>query len=94
MASAQARQSQRAPLRQESPGLRRAAPQRREPVWQDYLLFFIGIPVALAVLFSMVGTRLTNGMPYLDSLLYLVLHMFTAWWPVCLGVFFIKFCFR
>jgi len=74
--------------------INRPAPASRAPVWQDYLLYFLGIPVGLAVLFSLVGTRLTYGMPYLDALIYMLLHMFTAWWTVNIGAFIIKYSFR
>ena len=60
----------------------------------DYLLFFIGIPVSLGVIFSLVGTRLTYGMPYLDALVYMILHMFIAWWSVNLGAAIVKLSFR
>ena len=66
----------------------------REPYWVDHLLFFVGIPVCLAMMFSLVGIRLTNGMPYLDALAYMCLHMFIAWWSVSLGATLIKFIFR
>jgi hypothetical protein len=69
-------------------------PKQRDPLWVDYLLFFLGIPVALGFVFSLVGTKLTNGMPYLDSLLYLNIHLLTAWLPVCIGAYIIKFSFR
>jgi len=74
--------------------INRPAPASRAPVWQDYLLYFLGIPAGLAVVFSLVGTRLTYGMPYLDALIYMLLHMFTAWWTVNLGAFIIKYSFR
>ena len=74
--------------------LNRPAPAARAPVWQDYLLYFLGIPVGLAVVFSLVGIRLTYGMPYLDALLYMLLHMFTAWWTVNIGASIIKYSFR
>jgi hypothetical protein len=81
-----------------SPGngtkINRALPTRRDPVWVDYLLFFLGIPVAMGFVFSLVGTKLTNGMPYLDSLFYMNIHLLTAWLPVCLGAYIIKFSFR
>lgn len=62
-------------------------PDWRQPQPADYLYFFIGIPVALAVLFSMVGIRLTAGMPYLDALGYMILHMLLAWAAVSGGAF-------
>jgi hypothetical protein len=74
--------------------INRPAPTARPPVWQDYLLYFIGIPVGLAVVFSLVGIRLTYGMPYLDALIYMLLHMFTAWWTVNMGAYVIKYSFR
>jgi len=72
----------------------RNRPQRRAPVGLDYLLFFFGIPAAMGIIFSLVGTRLTNGMPYLDSLVYMIIHMLTAWLPVCLGAYLVKYSFR
>jgi hypothetical protein len=87
MSSASSEQNIAAPIN-------RPAPASRTPVWQDYLLYFLGIPVGLAVIFSLVGTRLTYGMPYLDALIYMLLHMFTAWWSVNIGAFIIKYSFR
>jgi hypothetical protein len=74
--------------------LRRPAPGNRDPIWTDYLAFFVGLPVGIGILFSLVGTRLTMNMPYLPALLYLILHMFIAWWAVSVGCALIKFCFR
>lgn len=82
------------PETQEPVVFRRPAALRREPQWLDYLLFFVGLPASVAVVFSMVGTRLTNGMPYLDALAYMIVHMFIAWWSVSLGAAIIKFSFR
>jgi len=62
-------------------------PTWRPPERADYLWFFLGIPAGIGLLFSLVGTRLTNGMPYADALVYMVLHMFVAWWVVSLGAF-------
>jgi len=73
---------------------RRPASLRREPYWVDHLLFFVAIPVCIAMMFSLVGIRLTNGMPYIDALAYMTLHMFIAWWSVSLGATLIKFIFR
>ncbi len=67
---------------------------RQTPSQSDYLLFFLGIPAGTAVLFSLVGVRLTLGMPYLDSLGYLLLHMFIAWWSVSLGATLVKTLFK
>ena len=64
------------------------------PKQADYLLFFLGIPAATAVLFALVGIRLTAGMPYLDSLGYMLIHMFIAWWSVSLGSSIVKQLFR
>ncbi len=73
---------------------KRPAPVRRPPRPLDYLLYFFGIPVGLAIVFSLVGTRLTYGMPYLDALFYMLVHMFIAWWSVNLGATIIKLSFR
>jgi hypothetical protein len=94
MATASAQHTGQPPLPAAGKVLQSPTPTCRAPLPMDYALFFVAIPLVLAFIFSMVGTRLTNGMPYLDSLAYMSLHMFTAWWPVCLGGFFIKFCFR
>jgi hypothetical protein len=77
-----------------SAGNIRAAGAWREPNSLDYLVFFIGIPVGIAFIFSLVGVRLITGMPYLDGLGYMILHMLTAWWSVSLGAWVIKFAFR
>lgn len=66
----------------------------REPAWIDGVLFFIGIPAFFAFMFSLVGIRLIAGMPYLDGLGYMLVHMFIAWWSVSWGATFIKFAFR
>jgi hypothetical protein len=78
----------------DSAGFRSPAPLRRAPRPLDYPLFFIGVPVGLAIVFSLVGTRLTYGMPYFDALIYMMLHMFVAWWSVNLGAAIVKWCFR
>ncbi|MBT8131855.1 MAG: LytTR family transcriptional regulator [Gammaproteobacteria bacterium] len=57
-------------------------PEWREPTRIDYLRFFVGVPVAVGVFFSLVGTRLTTQMPYFAALVYMVLHMFVVWWMV------------
>jgi hypothetical protein len=75
-------------------GYKQQAPFGQKPLGRDYLLFYIGIPVSLGILFSLIGTRLTYGMPYLDALLYMIVHMFIAWWTVNLGAIIIKACFR
>lgn len=69
-------------------------PPWRQPTLRDGLRFFIGIPLMLAVIFSMVGIRLTYGMPYIDALVYMILHMFIAWWSVNLGASLIKLSLR
>lgn len=63
----------------------RRQPNLRAPQRADFLAFFLGVPVALAFLFSLVGIRLINGMPYFAGLLYMLLHMLIAWWAVSLG---------
>lgn len=75
------------------PQIRRAL-DGREPALADYWLFFVGIPAAIAVLFSMVGVRLIMGLPYLVGLGYMLLHMFTAWWSVSLGSWLVRYAFR
>jgi len=45
-------------------------------------------------LFSLVGIRLTTGMPYLDSLGYMLIHMSIAWWSVSIGSSIVKQLFR
>lgn len=72
-------------LESSRPLLARRQPQLRPPQRQDYLAFFIGAPVLLAFVFSLVEIRLINGLPYLVGLLYTLLHMFLAWWLVSLG---------
>jgi len=62
-------------------------PEWRTPRRIDYIRFFIGIPAAVGVLFSLVGTRLTSELPYLAALVYMVLHMFVVWWLVSAGAF-------
>jgi len=74
--------------------INRPAPPARNPQLIDYLLFFIAIPVIIAFIFSMVGTRLTTHMPYLDSLAYMVLHMFIAWWAVSVCAWAVKLACR
>jgi hypothetical protein len=46
-------------------------PAWRKPDWLDGLLFFLGLPVGIAFLFSLVGIRLINGMPYWQGLTYM-----------------------
>lgn len=93
MGSATVRHSTPAPGK-DAKAFRRAAPVRREPRAVDWLLFFIGIPVGFAFMFSIVGTRLTVGMEYFDELVYILLHMFTAWWTITLVTAIVKFSFR
>ncbi|MCP4001251.1 MAG: LytTR family transcriptional regulator [Gammaproteobacteria bacterium] len=69
-------------------------PPWRQPTLRDRLRFFIGIPLLLALVFSLVGIRLTHGMAYFDALAYMILHMFIAWWSVCLGATVIKLSLR
>ena len=72
----------------------RERPTWRAPIWQDYLVFFIGVPAGIGFIFSLVGTRLIANMPYIDGLLYMVIHMFVAWWTISLAAAAIKFAFR
>jgi hypothetical protein len=60
----------------------------------DFAIFFVGIPVAIAFIFSLVGVRLIAGMAYLDGLVYMILHMFIAWWSVSLCAWILKAMFR
>jgi hypothetical protein len=69
-------------------------PGWRAPTWRDYLIFFGAIPAGIGFLFSLVGIRLIAGMPYFDALLYMILHMFVAWWCVSIGAGGIKYAFR
>lgn len=69
-------------------------PEWRNANSADYLYFFIGVPVGIAVLFSLVGIRLTVGMPYLGALGYMILHMFLTWWVVSAGAYFVRFLCR
>jgi uncharacterized membrane protein SpoIIM required for sporulation len=48
----------------------------------------------MAILFSLVGIRLISGMPYLDGLGYMLLHMFIAWWSVSSGAWVVRYIFR
>lgn len=82
------------PEADDAAAFRRLTPADRPPRPVDYLLYFFGIPISLAIIFSMVGIRLTYGMPYMDALVYMVAHMFVAWWSVNLGAAVIKFSFR
>jgi len=82
------------PQADDSAIFRTAAPLQREPRPLDYALYLIGIPAVLGLVFSLVGTRLTYGMPYPDALVYMLLHMFTAWWSVNLGAAITKYSFR
>jgi hypothetical protein len=69
-------------------------PTWRSPDWLDYLLFFGALPAGIAFLFSLVGIRLINGMPYWQGLIYMLIHMAIAWWSVSIGAGVIKFTFR
>jgi len=69
-------------------------PQWRAPDRVDALLFFVLLPIAIAFLFSLVEIRLTKDVPYPVALLYMVLHMFVAWWMVSAGCFLIKYICR
>jgi hypothetical protein len=69
-------------------------PDRREPVWLDGMIFFVGIPVAIAFIFSLVGIRLIADMPYPDALLYMILHMLVAWWSIGWVATGLKLAFR
>jgi hypothetical protein len=69
-------------------------PVWRKPDWLDGLLFFVGLPAGIAFIFSLVGMRLINGMPYWQGLTYMLIHMAIAWWSVGMGASIIKFVFR
>jgi len=66
----------------------------RSPILKDYLLFFVGLPFGLAAFFAAFGIRLTVGMPFLDSFIYLFLHIIGAWWGIALGSYLIYVLFR
>jgi len=68
----------------------RQSAMRRGPLPLDYLLFFVTIPVSVALMFSLVGTRLTNGMPWLDSFGYLIIHMAITWGCVSLSCYAVR----
>ena len=74
--------------------LQQSKAEPREPTWIDGILFFCGIPAFVAFMFSLVGIRLIAGMPYLDGLGYMLVHMFVAWWAVSWGATFIKYACR
>lgn len=69
-------------------------PAWRKPDWLDGLAFFVGLPAGIAFVFSLVGIRLINGMPYWQGLTYMLLHMAIAWWGVSIGATLIKLSFR
>jgi len=69
-------------------------PPWRAPTRLDALLFFLALPVGLALMFSLVEIRLTKDVPYNEAIIYMVLHMFIAWWTVSLGCYLIKFLCR
>ena len=69
-------------------------PNWRKPDWLDGLAFFVGLPAGIAFVFSLVGIKLINGMPYWQGLTYMLLHMAIAWWCVSIGASVIKFSFR
>ena len=54
----------------------------------------MGLPAGIAFVFSLVGIKLINGMPYWQGLTYMLLHMAIAWWAVSIGASIIKFSFR
>lgn len=49
----------------------------------DYWAFFLGLPLAIAFLFSLVGNRLIQDMPWIDGLVYMSCHMLLAWTVAC-----------
>jgi hypothetical protein len=69
-------------------------PRQRDPIWLDGIIFFIGIPFAIAFIFSLVGIRLTADLPYPIALLYMNLHMFIAWWAMSTMATLLKFVFQ
>jgi hypothetical protein len=69
-------------------------PDWRKPDWLDGLAFFVGLPAGIAFVFSLVGIRLINGLPYWQGFTYMLLHMAIAWWSVSIGASVIKFSFR
>ena len=84
----------------QSPGLAlKERPQRspsrwKEPELSDYLIFFVGIPAVFAFVFSLTGIRLTNSLPWLVALVYMLVHMFTAWWSISIGAATVHYLFR
>ena len=57
----------------------------RPPGFRDRLIFFLVVPTALALLFSLVGIRLIAGMDFFSGLFYMLCHMYISWWSVSLG---------
>lgn len=57
---------------------------------QDYFIFYLAIPAAVALFFASFGSRLTVGMPFFDSGLYMLLHVLGAWWGIGLGSYLIN----
>lgn len=51
----------------------------RKPGVSDYVIFYLGLPAGLALVFAAVGIRLTVGMPFIDSVFYMVCHVMAAW---------------
>jgi len=70
------------------------SPDRREPEFWDFIIFFGGIPLVMGFVFSLVSNGLIAGLPYLDSLLYMILHMLLAWCAVSAGAWTIFYLFR
>lgn len=66
----------------------------KEPDLKDYLIFFVGIPAAFAFVFSLTGIRLTTGLPWVVSFVYLLMHMFTAWWSISIGASTVHYLFK
>jgi hypothetical protein len=65
-----------------------------KPSAQEYAIYYLGLPTGLALLFAAFGIRLTVGMPFLDALLYMMLHVMAAWLGIDLGSRCIRWLFR
>jgi hypothetical protein len=60
-------------------------PQAVKPSIKDYLLFYLLVPFCLSILFTSFEIRLVSGMPFLDGLGYMMIHLAAAWWGIDLG---------
>ncbi|MEE4185055.1 MAG: LytTR family transcriptional regulator DNA-binding domain-containing protein [Gammaproteobacteria bacterium] len=60
-------------------------PERRDARPVDGWIFFVLLPLALAVVLAMIGNRLIVGMGFFDGLGYMGVHMLLSWWSVGAG---------